>query len=206
MFADGAELGRHVIDIGKGHAEHLMAVIEAALASASTSFADIGRIGIAVGPGSFTGIRVGVATARGLALALKVPAIGISNLEAVAWEAASRHRGRKIMAAFASAQGAVQAALYDPLGKLVYDPSIMTADQAARIATDHDALVTGSAAPSIAVLHDALEVDGVAVTADISTYALLAENASPAHRPRPLYLREPDAKPQAGFVVARVTS
>ena len=84
VFDGELELGRSVIDIGKGHAEHLMGVIEAALAAANVTYAGMSRIVVAIGPGSFTGIRVGVSTARGLALALGVPAIGISNLDAVA--------------------------------------------------------------------------------------------------------------------------
>ena len=64
------ELGRTQLDLGKGHAEHLMTVIADALAQAGLDFGALDRIVIAVGPGSFTGVRVGVATARGLALAL----------------------------------------------------------------------------------------------------------------------------------------
>ena len=80
----GRELGREVRDLGKGHAEHLMEVIGLALERAGKAYADLGRIAVSIGPGSFTGVRVGVATARGLALALKVPAVGVTTLEALA--------------------------------------------------------------------------------------------------------------------------
>src|SRR5690606_16493325 len=56
--------------IGKGHAERLMSLIDEALAQASLELTDVDRIAVVIGPGSFTGIRVGVAAARGLALAL----------------------------------------------------------------------------------------------------------------------------------------
>ena len=65
-------LGSVVDNIGKGHAERLMSAIDEALAQASRSLSDIQRIAVVVGPGSFTGIRVGVAAARGLALSLGV--------------------------------------------------------------------------------------------------------------------------------------
>ncbi|MBE0692228.1 MAG: tRNA (adenosine(37)-N6)-threonylcarbamoyltransferase complex dimerization subunit type 1 TsaB, partial [Aquamicrobium sp.] len=64
---DGGERGRSVLDLGKGHAEHLMGVIEAALREAGCGFADLDAVAVSVGPGSFTGVRVGVAAARGLA-------------------------------------------------------------------------------------------------------------------------------------------
>ena len=77
-------LGQSVRDIGKGHAEQLMDVIAEALEGAGLTYGDVSRIGVTVGPGSFTGVRVGVSTARGLALALGIPAIGVTTLEALA--------------------------------------------------------------------------------------------------------------------------
>src|SRR5690242_6358756 len=77
------ELGREVLDIGKGHAERLMGVIGSALGQAGVGYRDLERIGVAVGPGSFTGVRVGVAASRGLALALGIAAVGVDTLEAI---------------------------------------------------------------------------------------------------------------------------
>src|SRR5690606_8172147 len=81
------ERGRAVLDLGKGHAEHLMAVIEEALTAAGCAYTDLEAVAVSVGPGSFTGVRVGVSAARGLALALGIPAVGVSTLEALAAEA-----------------------------------------------------------------------------------------------------------------------
>src|SRR5688572_14347483 len=74
--------------LGRGHAERLMPMIAELLAETATSFTHIRRIVVTTGPGSFTGIRVGVAAARGLALALAVPAVGVGSLEALAFNAA----------------------------------------------------------------------------------------------------------------------
>lgn len=203
VYEGETELAREAPDIGKGHAEHLMAVIDAALQRAGKSYADLGRIVVAVGPGSFTGIRVGVSAARGLALATGVPAVGVSNLEAIAAEARGRHGGRPILAAFASIHDTVQAAVYDPFAKLVYDPSIMTLAEAARLAVDRNAVIVGSAGPALAAMDPRIEVDAPAITADIATYAALGRAKAAGDKPRPLYLRAPDAKPQAGFALPR---
>jgi tRNA threonylcarbamoyladenosine biosynthesis protein TsaB len=202
-----AELGRAVIDLGKGHAEHLMKVIGDALAAAKRDYADLQAIAVSVGPGSFTGIRVGVATARGLALALKITANGVSTLEAVATEAAARYPGHAVLAAFTSGRGDIQAALYDNLGNLLYAPAVMDVARATELAAGHDAIVVGSAAALIGAVEPKLVRAGDAVVADIGTYALLAlRNGIGAEKPKPLYLREPDAKPQAGFVLPRTGS
>ena len=76
-----------------GHAERLMPMIGEVMAEAGMAFSAIDRIGVTVGPGSFTGVRVGVAAARGLALALKRPAIGFTNLAVMAHDAVRLLRG-----------------------------------------------------------------------------------------------------------------
>jgi tRNA threonylcarbamoyladenosine biosynthesis protein TsaB len=73
---------------GRRHAETVVPAIEQLLAHAEASMADITRIAVDVGPGLFTGLRVGVATAKAYALALDVPIVAISSLELVAFEVA----------------------------------------------------------------------------------------------------------------------
>ncbi len=70
--------------IGKGHAEHLMGIVDRALNQAGVALSAVDRIAVTIGPGSFTGIRVGVAAARGFALSLGVPAVGITTLAVMA--------------------------------------------------------------------------------------------------------------------------
>jgi tRNA threonylcarbamoyladenosine biosynthesis protein TsaB len=203
VFDGEQERGRAVIDIGKGHAEHLMGVIDEALAAAGVGYKALARIAVAVGPGSFTGIRVGVSTARGLALALGVPAVGVSNLEAVAAEAREKFAGKAIVPAFLSARESVQLAVYDPFAKLVYPPSTMSIPDAAALAREHAALVCGSAASALVAIDPELVAGSMAVTTDIAIYARLGAAQETGEKPKPLYLREPDAKPQASFVLPR---
>lgn len=198
------ELGRSVLDIGKGHAERLMGVIDEALMQAGKGFPDIGAVAVSIGPGSFTGVRVGVSTARGLALALKIPAIGVNTLEALAAEARESSGSVTVMSVLDAGRGEIQAAVYDELGAQRYAPSVMTLEQAAAMASEIAPVLAGTAAHAVAAASDARPPIGpTTATADIAVYARLAALKGPGEKPRPLYLRAADAKPQAGFVLPR---
>lgn len=69
-------------DMTRGQAERLMPLLQEMLASQDVTWRDLARIGVGIGPGNFTGIRISVSLARGLALSLGIPAIGVSTLEA----------------------------------------------------------------------------------------------------------------------------
>ncbi|OQM74831.1 tRNA (adenosine(37)-N6)-threonylcarbamoyltransferase complex dimerization subunit type 1 TsaB [Manganibacter manganicus] len=201
----GRELGRNVLDLGKGHAEHLLVVIAEALTAAGIAYADLSAIAVSVGPGSFTGVRVGVATARGLALALNIPAIGVTTLEALASEARESFAGRAVLAAMDGGRGEIHAALYDANGSERVAPAVLTLDDAIAAAGDLSPVLVGTAAQAIAeaAVVD-LDIASQAATADIAVYARVAAGkGSDGEKPRPVYLREADAKPQAGFVLPR---
>ena len=70
-------------EMGKGQAERLFPLLEELLAEGGVAWRDLTRIGVGVGPGNFTGIRIAVSSARGLALSLNIPAIGVSTFEAI---------------------------------------------------------------------------------------------------------------------------
>ena len=80
-------LGKKYEPMQKGQAEYLMPMLEALLARHGCGFRDLTGIGVGIGPGNFTGVRISVAAARGLSLGLSVPAIGITSLEAAAFGA-----------------------------------------------------------------------------------------------------------------------
>lgn len=100
--------GRHAVDLFDG--------IEALLAEAGCHRDDLRGIGVTVGPGSFTGVRIGLATARGLGYALNVPVTGLSTLEAVACAAAGSLEG-PLCAVLEAGRGEVYAALFALHGK-----------------------------------------------------------------------------------------
>ena len=202
------ELGRQVLDIGKGHAETLMGVIERALAAAQTGYHDLEGIAVSVGPGSFTGVRIGVATARGLALALKVPAVGVTTLAGIALEARQTFPARSVMSVLDARREELYVAIYGLDGAVLVPPAIMHAEDAARLANEHGFVLSGSGAD---VVRDAarvpLDIAGRERTADIASYAALAAAGDPAaEKPRPLYLRGADARPQEGFALPRRTA
>ncbi len=202
--AAGNELGRSVLDLGKGHAEHLMAVIDQALKAGDTGYAGLGAVAVSVGPGSFTGLRVGVSAARGLALALKIPAIGVTTLEALAAEARAVYPGRPALAALDAGREEIHAALYDADTILRYGPAVTTFAQAAAMAADNLAVLAGTAALQIAASAELVfDVGPTSATADIAIYARLAAAKGEGEKPKPLYLRGADAKPQAGFILSR---
>lgn len=209
LYEDGSGrvLGLEARDIGKGHAEALMGVIGAALGRADATFRDVGAIAVSVGPGSFTGVRIGVATARGLALALKVPATGIATLEALAFEAGSLARGRPVLAVLDARREEFYAALYGSDGAVQAAPAILDLTAVAALAGLMKPLIVGSGA-RLAAEAAGLDADRTALTdrrtAGIESVArLAARKGFGGERPRPLYLRGPDARPQDGFALPR---
>lgn len=200
----GRELGRAVEDIGKGHAERLMDVIAQAFSGTGVGYSELGAIAISVGPGSFTGIRVGVAAARGLALALKIPALGVTTLSAIAEEARQTHPSRRIIASIDARRDELYVEDHAPDGSLSFGPAIVNVADAGRLLPGLPPVLAGSGSDILTTLDPSADRSGGAATADIGVYARLAAagriHGSP---PTPLYLRGPDARPQDGFALAR---
>lgn len=197
--------GRLTVDeaiIGVGHAEHLIPQIQAVIARAGLAPADLGRIVAVVGPGSFTGIRAGLAAARGLGLALSVPVIGVTTLEALAAEARVLAPGRAVVAALDARRDEVYAQAFAADGAALGDPALMPRAAAAALARQHAAVVLGSAAP----LLNGVESAGPQPQAGISTVlALGADRPAPPRPPGPLYIRGADAKVPQNAALPRAT-
>ncbi|MCV9999051.1 tRNA (adenosine(37)-N6)-threonylcarbamoyltransferase complex dimerization subunit type 1 TsaB [Pararhizobium sp. YC-54] len=189
-------------DIGRGHAEQLMAFIDQALADSGKLLADMDRIAVTIGPGSFTGIRVGVAAARGFALALDVPAVGISTLAAIAEAAREAHPGQAILATIDAKRDELYCQSFEADGTARSEALMLEIPEARRMFADFDGLVCGTGAGHLTDLppENAAQTD----LTDIRLVARLGAAADPAQgKPSPLYLRGPDVKSQAGFAVAR---
>jgi len=189
---DGAE---HVLSdpIGRGHAERLAPMVESVLKQAALEPTALSRIGVTIGPGSFAGTRVGVAFARGLALACEAACIGLSNLAVLARQAGPRpalavlhdaKRGEVILQVWRDGETS--------------GPERCTLDRLdARIRElgGADCVIAGSGAP-----HAATEFENLAIDALDPTVLLLmtGEMSSSDHPPAPFYARPPDAKLPGG--------
>ena len=193
---DGANLGWLGLrsePMTKGHSERIAGFARDAATEAGVSFARLDRIGVTVGPGSFTGLRVGLAFAKGLAAALDRPLVGISGLDALA---ASAGEAPEIAALIDARRGQVYARFWRA-GAADGPAEALTLETAAgRIATLADgAILVGSGAPlfaEVAAGRTVMALEGPAPEA----LARLTAAADPAMAPaRPLYLRAPDATP-----------
>lgn len=203
-IVSGAEIIAETEVIGRGHAERLMAMIEAVMTKAGSRFSDLDRIAVTVGPGSFTGIRVGLATARGLALAAAKPLVGVLTLDAMAHAAPATDR--PLLVVLDARRGETYARAYAADGEPLGEPQVLTLAAAAAVATQLGADLYGSAAGLIvAAAPDArLKSLGQPAYPEIAAVAALGARATPgAVPPKPLYLRAPDAKPQTNGIVAR---
>lgn len=186
--------------ISRGHAERLFPLIDEVLAAAGVEIESVGRIAVNVGPGSFTGIRIAVAAARGLGLALGVPVVGIDALRLIAASLEEPADG-PVLATVDARRGEVYAALYGPKGDLIEAPFAADAEGVLARIGDRAAVIAGSGAAILA--HQAAisgrrvpPVDAMVAT-DPLALARLGGLVDPTIAlPRPLYLRAPDAKPQ----------
>lgn len=192
---DGRALALRDPEIGRGHAERLMGLVAEVLNEAGARYAELARIAVSVGPGSFTGLRVGVAAARGLALALGIPAVGVSTLEALAEP--FRNDG-PTLAAIDAKRGELYLAGFGPGDAVLLEPVAIPVDTLARVleTLPQPAVGVGSGTALLAEARPGLRVENSEGRVDVASLARIALRRVPDGPPRPLYLRGADAKPQ----------
>jgi len=157
--------------MNKGQAERIAPMVREAAAQARLAFADLDRIAVTTGPGSFTGVRVGLSFARALALALSKPCIGVSSLEALALEDGEDG----LRAALIETPGASYCALYENAAPLIAPRAIERGE--------HQALLETAA-------RRAFTQKGPGATPNAEALARRAMTLDPErYRPDPLYLR-----------------
>lgn len=182
-------LGLRSEAMAKGHQERLAGMARDAVAEAG-GFGQIERIGVTVGPGSFTGLRVGLAFAQGLGAALGAPVVGVSTLDGLA---ASVEGGEPTAALIDARRGQVYARFWrDGVAEGPAEALSIEAATARVRQLGPEVRLTGSGAGLVAEGVAATGLDGPSPEA----LARLTAAADPAtNPPRPLYLRAPDATP-----------
>lgn len=192
----------------RGHAEACVPLLERVIARAEGGSAAIDRIAVTVGPGSFTGLRVGLSAARAAGLALGRPVVGVTTLAAFLAPLLAAPTGRVIAAAIDARHGRVFVQAQAPGGRVVVPPRLMPLREAVRALGSSALALAGPAAPLLAAEAGAVGLDAMVVDAapapDIAWVARLGLAADPASAPAdPLYLREADAMPQDHVALPR---
>ncbi|WP_425990395.1 tRNA (adenosine(37)-N6)-threonylcarbamoyltransferase complex dimerization subunit type 1 TsaB [Brevundimonas sp. TWP2-3-2] len=187
VFEEGRALGLRSDVMARGHSERLGGFVRDAVAEAGGGFEALDRIGVTVGPGSFTGLRVGLAFAQGLGAALGLPVVGVSTLAALALSADG---GQGTTAAVIDARrGQVYLQLFET-GHPASEPEAVSLEDAIARLADRSWRITGSGATLVGG-----EVSTVTAPDPAALAALTAALDPAIHPPRPLYLRAPDATP-----------
>lgn len=192
---------------GRRHAENLAPAIDFVCDQAQVDLSDIGLVAVDIGPGLFTGLRVGIATAKAIAYGLRVPMIGVSSLDLLAFPV--RYSPRLIVTAIDARRGEIFHAFYRqvPGGvQRVSEPTVGTAEDLASelMAMSEEVLLVGDGAQRyrdvFAELGKVEHVDvGNLYPSAISLVQLahaqaLREEFSPIDQIHPVYLRKPDAQ------------
>lgn len=196
----GETLAQETLPMARGHAEALMPQIARVMDAAKIDFIDLDRIAVTVGPGSFTGLRVGISAARGIALAAGRPAIGLSTLSVLAAPHVAARIPESIIAAIDARNDQIYFQIFAANGTTVVSPRLDLAANAMRATVLEPTLITGSGAPLLAAhwpsTAPAPRLD-VRVAPEIGWVARLGAAArDDSTPPKPLYLRKPDARPQ----------
>ncbi len=177
-----------------GHATMLMPMIVQAMAKAGCTYADLDRIAVAVGPGSFTGIRVGLAAALGLSLASGVPVVGISSFLTVADMAAAERRNRRLFAVMDSRREEPFLVELDGDLRFIGPPSVVSPDALDALAAAARPLILAGDAPALSRY---AAQDGIQLIRKSPHALAVARLAADTARrydlpPKPVYVRQPD--------------
>jgi tRNA threonylcarbamoyladenosine biosynthesis protein TsaB len=185
----------------RGHAEAVMPLIARVMNAAVVEFADLDRIAVTTGPGSFTGLRVGISAARGIALAAGKPAIGLSTLAGFAAPLIADDDSTQVVAVIDARHEHVYLQVFGVGGRTLVGPRMATVRDAARAAVTGPARIIGSGAKKVAAAWPKGAEPPLLVeqrgAPDIDWIARLGAAATQGNGPpKPLYLRAPDAQPQ----------
>lgn len=197
----GHELASFAAEIGRGHAEQLLPALVAVMDEAGLRWTDLDVVGCTVGPGSFTGLRAGIAVARALSLAGPLPTCGVGTLEAMALGCGPGDE--PLLASIDARRGQVYGQLFAADLEPLSAPALLAIEEAqalvpprARLVGSGSHLLVEPASAALRTVEAPLHARYVA-----AMIVLKRRNGAqfyPGTELRPLYLRAPDARPSAG--------
>jgi len=204
VWRAGALVAQRRVALDRGHAAALLPLVRDAMAAAASSglaWHDLAAVGVTVGPGSFTGIRVGLAAARGFGLALGIPVLGVSSFEAIAWGVpAAARAGGALAVVIDSGRASRFLQAFDPQLRTLAPPVAVELDALSDALPAPPCLVAAAGPlpaamaggrPILASAPDAAAVAALVAARRAGGGAFLPPSA--------LYLRPPDASlPRAG--------
>lgn len=203
LWRDGATLAHARSVMDQGQAEALMPMIEDVMRQSGLGYDALDRIAVTVGPGSFTGVRVGLAAARGLGLAAGKPVIGVMTTEALAHAVPAnerKHADGRVLSAVDTKRGDIYAHLFDTHLLELGAPHVLTPAQLKDAISGHVVVVGDAAAIAASVLGPHAILSTADALPDPAVIAQCAAARQPtAAGPLPVYVRPPDAViPQHG--------
>ncbi|MGE0734478.1 MAG: tRNA (adenosine(37)-N6)-threonylcarbamoyltransferase complex dimerization subunit type 1 TsaB [Alphaproteobacteria bacterium] len=200
---DGVVVAARRVEMARGQAEALVPMLEAVLAEARASYAELTALAVTVGPGAFTGLRIGLAVARGIGLAAHLPVIGVTGFDAIA--EAIEPGPLPMLVAIDTKRGDFYLRCYDAAGRAAAADIVGAADAVARLIDDEAWLVAGDGSAALAAAlaegHPRLRFappaapDAVAVAAvAMRLWAAHTTTGAPLPPAVPFYMRPPEAK------------
>ena len=191
-----------------GHAERLIAMVGEVMTEAGIVFADLNRIGVTIGPGSFVGTRVGVSAARAFSLASGAPVISVTSLAAMARKAALILRpATDICVVVDVRHNEVYAQVFDQTGLIARTvPQLLALHAAAEVGLLQPLVYVGTAAERVVGLipNQSVTAELLTLLPDASDLIVPVSQSGQSMSPAtPLYLRPPDAKPPMAAALQR---
>jgi tRNA threonylcarbamoyl adenosine modification protein YeaZ len=194
--------------MARGHAEALIPLLARLMNDAGLAFRDLDRVVVTTGPGSFTGLRVGISAARAIALAAAKPAVGVSTLAAYAAPHLADDAPFPVVAAIDARHAQVYLQVFGPGGRTIIAPRLTALSDAVRAAAESPARIVGSAALAVAAGLSKTDATPALVEAraapDIAWVARIGVTLPTTQSPpAPYYLCAPDVRPQLAAQLPR---
>jgi tRNA threonylcarbamoyladenosine biosynthesis protein TsaB len=202
-------LASRMLPMQRGHAEALLPMVDAVMQASGLGFESLDRIAVTIGPGSFTGLRIGISAARGFALALNIPAVGVSSFAAFAAPFIVMQPRRAVAVVLDAKNDQAYFQEFDAVGTGLAEPAALALSEVAKALRQDALIITGTAAEQVLL---SAKITGKSVQLapcgpgpDIAMVARLGALADPNEGPpRPLYVRAVSATAPQPAMIARV--